>query len=561
MVVSLGAPLGGFGATETAQADTSGSLEGTCETELKYFFLTGCAFAEAVMPDPDTDPDTLATEVHVQAAGVADDQDRLAVLMDNRLEDTPVLASLEARHAIASAYEEDKSSSEAAGAASAAINDYYSQIELNLLRMIETDTVEQQELSNVSIEANESGTIDKGFILPVPKDGQGDYDDPTYLETNWVEINEWEFTRELQNGTEINYRVPGLKWDDYWTSSSDFTAQTYMAPKFEAYNESAEGWHIGDSWESSADHKQVDWIDNSWSDSSTTVEGVVFDGRTFVTNDGTAGLPAQPIYDYSVPAEQLREIEEQRNTSIDLFDTQLADDLYQLMDDGEVTPDEVRSAEGMIRYKAGDKTSGEAWNAAFDRTLGTSSNLSSTIDGEFTGVTGYELNETSDEYEEVEETVEFEGVLFSSDPGTDTLETGETYNLTTWNATPSASVVRTDDAEEDLTMYDGNLTVNQLYINGNETDSINLDPGPDYTTYDNDDYLEYLDTASEDRVSISEHSGLTGPVSLPGDGFSLPGGLELWIIVLLGAAAYIATRDPNGGNGNNGDMTITHRRQ
>ncbi|ELY86751.1 hypothetical protein C485_07532 [Natrinema altunense JCM 12890] len=92
----------------------------------------------------------IEVDVHTGAQAIYQGQQQRDSVYQNYLEDTETLASLEARNAIATAYENNKTAIEAQAAGQKAINDYYAHHQRQNLEMLAADSAEIAYYHNVT---------------------------------------------------------------------------------------------------------------------------------------------------------------------------------------------------------------------------------------------------------------------------------------------------------------------------------------------------------------------------------------------------------------------------
>jgi len=315
------------------------------------------------------------------------------------------------------------------------------------------------------------------------------------LQQTWFTGETTNKTYTLANGTTHNYTAAEMALSWKINGDGPFSIKYYF--DFSQYN-SANGdfdlpYHSGD--------------DRASTPSPVPVYGPVNvrNSYTGTSYDTANGLPGQKVADLEAWRSSLNEWSNQSQTMISNYQD-VAPDLYDEMDAGRLDPNEVRGAEGMVRYLSGDSNATEGdYRTALHYTLGTSNpNLTdtSTMKVHIDGYTEITWNTTSgSENREpiptspVNETVE--GLLFAD--GVSSVSVNETY---TTNATDGKTFTVIGENGTDTTLIDGNLTVKAIYdSSGNELENASYTE-PKYGTYDAQSFVEYLNESEQVRAAI-----------------------------------------------------------
>ncbi|MDS0475275.1 hypothetical protein [Natrinema sp. 1APR25-10V2] len=519
----LGSVVAPIAASSPAAAQDSDS----CYDEAAYLLST-CVAGDIETTSYDGDPAATQTTLHGMAVSEWESEQSIRTVLRNYAEDTPTIASLEGRNAIATAYEQGNTTTEADDMARSEIQDYYSQKQVNAL---ETYSKQQAQLAHIGNITNEPD-VHKSFVYnPVDPNWGGDADTP-YLTGDLVN-----HTYTLANGTTHQYQA--AKWEVYVTQFADGSTTN-------------SGSHI--HWYSIPIGLNMDGDDYAFSLNGPTSKNIRVTNQINVRNsyEGTSydtanGLPGQKVSDPQAWNETVIEWSNQSQTMISNYQN-IASDLYTEMDAGRLEPNELRGAEGMVRYLSGDSNATEGdYRTALAYTLDTSNpNLTETstmkvhIDG-YTGITWNESTTDGASREPiptnpVNKTIE--GLLFTD--GVDSVSVSQTY---TTNATDSKSFYVIDENGTQTTLIDGNLTVEAIYdSSGNEVKNATY-TDPKYDSYNASDFISYLNKSEEVRAALLSDGSDSGGVTI-GDLF---GGNPAIGLVVVGAvvALFVAGKASN----------------
>ncbi|ELY86750.1 hypothetical protein C485_07527 [Natrinema altunense JCM 12890] len=257
-------------------------------------------------------------------------------------------------------------------------------------------------------------------------------------------------------------------------------------------------------------------------------------------NAPAASLNSTTVYDARLVAQRIHDIEQQAQTVQDNYPSGVAEDLYAKMDAGELSPSEVRGAEGMVRYLSGNETSGDNLEFALRHTLDLEQpdDLDGTMVVHFNGETDRERTTDSNgtvsyEYAAVNET--YEGMLFASGFPNETAETGTTYQVSDFDGQPSMLVNGSE-----LVMWSGEFTIQEMYdSDGNAVETAQYS-GPEYGTYNATEYVQGLDNASDARAEIVENeTDGGGGIGFPDNPFDGGGGGAFVGLVIVGALVVV----------------------
>ncbi|MFC4542019.1 hypothetical protein ACFO5R_08780 [Halosolutus amylolyticus] len=479
LVGSLVAPI----AASPAAAQDS-TTEQVCDSPARFFEIVNkpCTTAEQLGTVDETESGAyLQSDVHANARGVEESWESTYILTGNYLEDTPTIASLEGKEAIANSWENNATKATATENVNESIDDYYTNLEIQLLEEYSAHSAQLAYLSNQT--HRDSETPDE-FIHTTGWDDvdAGDYDRSELL-TETANL-----TYNLSDGSVHEYQ--GMQVKMYFTNSNDEEFDRVYDYDMESYDETGEEWTYG---------------------TEATNDGVVV-----VQNVPEFDLLSEQVYDNREVAERLIEIENQRQTAHDNFDPQFIDSMYTALDNGEITPEDLRGAEGMVRYLSGDaEVTDQRYKLATHAVLELDRpDLNMSMVVSYDGATDYETEDENgtrvrNYTGHVNET--YEGLLFSGETPTDGFETGQTYDTDALNG---SQLIVTQN--ETVHFYDGNFTIEEMYdSDGNEVTNQTWER-PNYETYDSDEYVALLEQIAEDQKEIEENEDSSG-----GDGITI----------------------------------------
>ncbi|WP_255193014.1 hypothetical protein [Natronobeatus ordinarius] len=514
LVTSLVAPIA---TTGVATADDGDDDDEETPTEVNCYDPNQAELAAASLyhtcdwSDDVIDTDGLNGDeaiMHSRAVSEGEAIDAHTVMIDNHLTDTSTIASLEARHAIATAYENGNSSTEAHTAAQQAIRDYYAMHQRNHLEVLHKGHLQY---AYIAEEANDDGDISDEFLTasmsPHPDRDDSGVSAVFVGGTETLEV-------ELSNGE--THEVEALR--------AEYDVDDLQDGNHDIVRTSTRPFHpVKETWEynETADQFEVDETFSTTCGACTNVNPrpAVAHGNIVVMNVGgvdTGGVPTGAVIDHRDWYNTWSEIEQQSDQLVVNYDPAFVNELYDAMDAGIVDPGEVRSAEGQVRHLSGDSdVTSHRFQDAFRASLSMSSpdrtNASSMV-VHYNGAIDQErsINETTGDRsieptEYVNET--YEGLLMVSgdDIPEGGLEVGEPYHTDEFNQTVQ---LNNFDEGETVTFYDGEFTIEAMYDDGGqEVDDVDWS-APKYDSYDAEEYGAYLDNIADLKDAIEDdHSG------------------------------------------------------
>ncbi|WP_133412269.1 hypothetical protein [Natrarchaeobaculum sulfurireducens] len=494
LVTSLLAPIA-VGPAAADDGELTDEFDGTCESNLRFVLPVSCGHADPSTVDDSLSDDRIEADIHVNAQGTGEAWDSTDILLGNYLEDTPTIASLEARDGIATAWEEGKSVEEADNEALQRINDYYSRLQIQVIEETQAHMAELQYQANQSREIDD---VSSSMVHPVVDDVTSGMGSDRYSHSGSA-ITDDTSTEEfdLRNGSVHEYEMPHFEAD---ISDSD-TPST------------------GSDSDSLALDDKGDW--SFQVDVGANNPRAHFDGRVMLENQPEYDLDSKETYDLAGPAERLEEIHDQAQVAVENYDEQFVEDLYHSLDEGQITPEDVRGAEGTVRYMSGDS---EVTENRFQMALASvtgmeHTSMESTMEVHYDGYTDmeYEWNSSSEEREQTfsnHVSTTYEGLLFAAETPEDGFEVNGTYHTDDLNGT---QMMVPADGSDSVYFEKGTFTIDTMYdADGNETDQADWDR-PDYDTYNSSEYVELLDEVQELHDKLEEEDdGGDDELTLPG---------------------------------------------
>lgn len=495
----------------------------------------------------DGDAAATQTTLHGMAVSEWESQKALETIIHNYGEDTETTASLEARHAIASAYQNGSSATVADDEARKAIQAYYTQRQINTLESYSKSQSQFAHIGNITNEPD----IASDFITNPFIDISHYYDS---IESVRYTGNLMTHNYTLLNGTTYQYQSAVMEVEVVESSTHRIAR---FAPTFDAYNTSSGSFVFGDpsgsedipqSKSAAKDAGYTVWnVQNAgmweWLETSTqTNVKPSYYGTDYNVEDG---LPGQKVMEGADWYETMDMWSSQSASMITDYQN-IASDLYSEMDAGNLVPNELRSAEGMVRFLSGDSNATEGdYRTALHYVLGTSNpNLvnTSTMQIHVDGYTDVEWDNSTDgtsrdpiPTDSMNGTVE--GLLFAN--GVETIAANQTYST---NATDDKSFTIVREDGTDITLIEGKMTIEAIYDSGgNEVENASYSD-PEYDTYDTDDFIAYLEENEEVREAIvsgdndesdETEIGLPGIPGLPDGGGALLGIAIIAAVVLI----------------------------
>ncbi|MFC7230324.1 YncE family protein [Saliphagus sp. GCM10025308] len=347
------------------------------------------------------------------------------VTFSNRLTDTRPVASLEARHGIASAWEDGDSSSVAYDRAMQRIRQYYELPEYNhyhvtaksLLQLGFAAGVAKDDLDDDSWAAA-VGTDDGGNTIQLRLQSTTEAADISLHDGTaiWnVSPSEEEIEPVLGDGSKTPYEIPRVEFYD--TSSSTVLEEAPILDQ-----------SVVDSWD--ATNEEVTY---ELSDGTTVSTDLDFT----IKSVSAADLQSARVFDGREFFKLLDEIKSLSDTVTGNYSESFVSDIYAELDAGNITPDQVRSPEGIARFLSGtDDVSDERFRISMLQQLGM-------VQPDFSKIRGMSVNWTgatetwvdpdpnlSDRHAHPDGFVEnesYSGVLFGADLPGSGFQTGGRY--------------------------------------------------------------------------------------------------------------------------------------
>lgn len=346
---------GAIGATGTASAQMSAGMLDAMSPDLAPYTL-GLDITQSLTENLFSSPEELPAD-EIELHGEASYQSRSIELYYNRVDDdlerTIDSATLDAREAIASAYENGEDSTTAYSDAMTAIRDYYSRHEENHLKVLQ---FELTQISTLCEKVAQNDEIRSSFLHataePVEAGTGTDYDTMLIRDA----ANEETFT--LENDEEITIQMPEIQARVHETDSTkDPTiGTTDRYPIDQA---------LIDSWDGTVPEGYLVWADSDGIEYDSVMDFVMFS----IEDPNEAGVDLRDslvLFSMRQWMDRYHQIKDQSDSATGRFDQQIVDNMYDMMDAGNLDPAEVRGAEALAQFYAGEDTQvgDDAYNLA-----------------------------------------------------------------------------------------------------------------------------------------------------------------------------------------------------
>jgi len=531
LVTSLFAPL-------AAQPASAASGEDICSSPARFVLTASthlCQYSE-IRVDSDDSVRGQQIDLYVLADSNYETWESWSTVHDNYMNDTGTIASLEAKHAIAQAWENGSSASVADSNARQAIEDYYAQRQRNLLAEFEKQNSEVAYIADVT---NSHPDIDDRWIYNSHWEAWSSSGDDGQIRNQKLTGNTTNATVTLSNGETMNVTYAEVTYEVRKNSTWSWATRTTYVP---VDGTRTNGYYV---------------LPGGGGTDEVRVSGS-FRVKNVEKEDGSAdpNYPDTKALDYRQVTQRLNEIEDKRDTVLSNYPDGFAEDLYNKLESGEITVEEIYGAEGMARYLSG---TGNATEQRFQYAtmtllnLNRSESLNQTMTIEYNASTSvsYEYNESTDttvaNYSDpVTGTVD--GMLFSSDKPSGGFELNTTYNVSNLSGTQS---IATDDGRT-INLYNGTFTITHAYDSeGDPVETVNWQETK-YDTYNADEFIKLLEQAAQDKEEINEkfkeESSLFGGLGFGGLGGGGLVGLAIIGGILLVVAGIASNRIPIVGN-------------
>jgi len=495
-------------------------------------FSMGACTVETAPNTVDTSQtaEAIKTDMHVLMSGEWESQQAYLSLHQNYLQDTSTVASIDSKAVVADAWERGNSTVEATQDARESIRDYYARHQIQMLNAYQKQAMQASYTFNVS---NRTSGID-GAFLSMALDVSGDQSTYDHIEYEaYQPLTTVDVT--LVNGSTESITVPQIQ---VYLDTSTNSYYVPLDPFTSTYNTTTDEF----VFERTSSHKpNVD----------ITTSGTLVTQN--VGDPSQGGLPSKRVADLREWRESWNEVKQQSQTLTSNYDSQFAEDLYAALDAGEITPEQVRGAEGQVRWLSGNSSVGDRrYQQATLSVLGVANANRSQANQMVVTYTGYTERGFSNStdgsrdpvYSGKVENKTYTGMLFANPP-TEGFQAGETYDVSTLEGTPT---MYDNETGESVPLVKGNVTITGMYdAQGNEVENASWDE-PQYETYNSTEYIEYINRSKTHRKYITNNYTTTtatagGGVNLPDLGLGDFGGGSIFagvgIMVIAGGAVVL----------------------
>ncbi|WP_436347389.1 PQQ-binding-like beta-propeller repeat protein [Natronorubrum sp. FCH18a] len=409
----------------TGAASSDGAQYAVASTGVAGFVAV--ASYRALMSDIDTSPSTDPALLHNMATSEGESLATHEVVFHNRLVDAQPVANLEARHGAATDWEDGANSNEGYDTAIQHIRQFYETPEWNHYHVTNKSLLQLSYIAGAAEPMlKDGGTYENfdGYLTGVTKNG--DYQLQLTDERQEQAI-------DLHDGTPIT-DVAEEERDDIL--GDDYEEATFEVPMVDVFDISAET--VVDSFPVISKDLLNSWDEEnelvSFDVDSTTVE---WDYSFTVPSYAQADLETERVFDGRHFAELMHQIWDDSDHVAGNYDSTFISNLYDELDAGNITPEQVRSPEGMVHFLSGtDDPSNERFRVAMLQQFGMEQPDFSMVSGmnvTWTGATETEVDtdpelDTRNAYPSgYVEGKEYDGVVFGNDLPERGYQPGEKY--------------------------------------------------------------------------------------------------------------------------------------
>ncbi len=423
--------------------------------------------------------------------------------LENRLTDAKPVASIEARHGIASAWEAGESASSAYDRAMSRIRQYYELIEFNHWHVTAKSLLQLGFAGEAAIEDGSDA-----FVAATGSDGSGnDIQFRFRGETKEVDLT-------LHDGTSIG-NVNSDEADDVTRSDGSAKLKVPVLHVRDVTNSTDLGTtpvleqSVVDSWDSSNETLTYDVNGTTCTlDSKFTVPGV---------ND----LNTAHVWDYTETFRLHGEITSQSDTVTGNYSQTFVEDVFGELDAGNITPKEVRSPEGVARFLSGtDDPAAARFRVAMLQQLGMAQPdfaRVASMDVTYSGATDRTVDTDpglDDRYTYASEFVDskqYNGVLFGDHLPKDGFQPGNSYQVgpTVYVTSDGANIMRAVNPSTGETLWEKSPGITHAVAESPDNTFVAVAGGNSFTAYDaktGDQLWSYGSISTADDVAISYDS-------------------------------------------------------
>lgn len=300
--------------------------------------------------DVNESPDENKVALHQTAMSAKEWLDTTLVYASNHLEDAKSIAHIEARNALATAWENGKTSDEGAGQATQAIDDYYAKtLYVNHIEAAAATLMQLKHVSDAARAVDDTNITDEfvaDFSAVHNYTGSGSISDQ-YL------------------GDIVTTTLTSL--DGSTTFEVDCPEIVVVFDNGDEYRQP-----ITDEWLTNFTEVDTDPLTGYVSVTTANGETLDLEYQPTVIAVPESGLQSQVVWNLPAFMQTVDAIQQQASDVKANYDLSFADSLFTALDDGTVTPSAVRGAGGQAKYMAGGDASvtGDAYKLAMYHQLG-----------------------------------------------------------------------------------------------------------------------------------------------------------------------------------------------
>lgn len=489
------------GLTESvSDAMVEGMTGGTPVIDLAVFVgaIVISELDDSINRDPSADRQILHQLVHNEIEWM----NSHFVNFGNYMNDTRPIASLEARHGMASVWEDGGGSSEGHDYALQRIRQYYELPEFNHLHAGNKALLQLMYIHKSGQDTDDEYPVTGSAYIDGVEEDNVDFRFTDDAETEEVEL-------ELHDGTTVDedafehidhtegaegvFTTPVFEFVDY-DDGEVLHSQPITQDVLDSYDPDGHPLH-GNGSVTFTDDDETEYV----TDLQLVVENV---GDA----DEDPSLGSQRAFDGLEWLDLLEEVEELSDDVVSWYDQSFVEDIYGELDAGNITPEQVRSPEGMARYLSGtDDPEDSRFQVSWMQQFGFERADMSIVSGmevEWTGATDTEAladPDLDDRHVRPSDRVDdlrYEGVLFGRETP-EGFESGRSYSLD-----PQLFIASETDGDlESFSAFDGSH--NWTYQDAMDAEIRGIARHPDKDRLflvDTDDAIRAVDYRDEETV-------------------------------------------------------------
>lgn len=360
-------------------------------------------------------------------------------IFNNYQEDTTQIAFVEGRAGVAESWESGENETEAQTTAEENIADYYRTKHVNVLNVLNHVALNAGYANDEIQRFNYTASSDNPFVYQSVDSKSVDGETQTYIARPTGDYTEEEV---VVKGEQENVTVPHVEIFNYQSEEVIYDGQLYAG-------------NVSSDINFTEQHVEVD----TGSQHGTVNISLNYNVDSFETQDGTQN--SRSVFDASEFNQSWSEFESQKTTVQNNFDSNLVNDTYVSLNNGDIEPADLYGMTGLVREMSGDSTvTSDRFKMSMYRILNIGSpdlNTTSSISGEYTGFTdtsavyNEELDRRDVTFVNWTDSQNLEGMMFTRNVS---LAQGDT--------------VAVDPTTTEPTVYEDYSVSSQFNVNGND---------------------------------------------------------------------------------------------